>query len=223
MPARSNDRLLLAALAFCVLALGAWTLAREATQYQVTGTRIERIAALPDEPPFPGLALSTRQDNLRDCVYALNRRTSLQVRYVSETFSETLPVRCGAMALDTVQQMPTYSYGWYALAYTDALMGDWATMNKHLHLSQQTGQASQWVAGQRVTLAETYRPHLDERTLAGNDTDLALLVRSQRGIGSIAARYVGDPAFRERITAIIESMPEDIQRRFIGALRYQTR
>ena len=66
MPAISSDRLFLAAFAFCVMALGAWTLAREAAQYLVTGTRIERIAALPDEPPFPGLALSTRQDNLRD-------------------------------------------------------------------------------------------------------------------------------------------------------------
>lgn len=223
MPAISSDRLFLAAFAFCVMALGAWTLAREAAQYLVTGTRIERIAALPDEPPFPGLALSTRQDNLRDCVYALNRRSSLQVRYISETFSETLPARCGAMALDAVRQMPTYSYGWYALAYTNALMGDWAAMNEHLHLAQQTGQASQWVAEQRVALAETYRTHLDERTLAGNDTDLTLLVRSQRGIGSIAARYINDPAFRERITAIVEAMPEDIQRRFIGVLRYQTR
>lgn len=223
MPAISSDRVLFATLAFCVLALGAWTLAREAAQYLVTGTKIERIAALPDTPPFPGLALSTRQDNLRDCVYALNRRSSLQVRFISETFSESLPARCSAMALDAVEQMPTYSYGWYALAYTDALMNDWTAMNEHLYLAQQTGQASQWVAEQRVALAETYRPHLDERTLAGNDTDLTLLVRSQRGIGSIAARYIGDPAFRERITAIVETMPEDIQRRFIGVLRYQTR
>lgn len=223
MSVLSSDRLLHAALAFCVVALGAWTLAREAAQYLVTGTRIERIAALPGEPPFPGLALSTRQDNLRDCVYTLNRRSSLQVRYISETFSETLPARCSAMALDAVEHMPTYSYGWYTLAYTDALMGDWAAMNEHLHLAQQTGQASQWVAEQRVALAETYRTHLDERTLDGNDTDLALLVRSQRGIGSITTRYINNPAFRERITAIVETMPDDIQRRFIGVLRYQTR
>lgn len=223
MPAISSDRVLLATLAFCVLALGAWTLAREAAQYLVTGTRIERVAALPDEPPFPGLALSTRQDNLRDCVYALNRRSSLQVRYVSETLGETLPSRCGAMALEAVEQMPTYSYGWFVLAYADALMGDWNAMNAHLHLAQQTGQASQWVAEQRVALAETYRAHLDASTLAGNEADLTLLVRSERGIGSIAARYISDPAFRERITAIVETMPEDIQCRFIGVLRYQTR
>ena len=96
-------------------------------------------------------------------------------------------------------------------------------MNEHLHTSQATGKASQWVAEQRVALAEYYREHLDERVLAGNDADLEMLVRSQRGIGSIATRYVNDPAFRERITAIVETMPEDIQRRFIGVLRYLTR
>jgi hypothetical protein len=223
MPVSQMDRPLLATLAFCVLALGAWALNQEATQYLAVGTRIKRVAALPEHAPFPGLSLSTRQDNLRDCVFALRRQGSLEVRYVSEEFRAGLPARCAAMAAEAVELMPTYSYGWFALAYTDALAGNWDAMNEHLHMSQVTGRASQWVAEQRVAVAESYRGHLDARSFAGNDADLRMLVLSRRGIGSIAARYINDPTFRERITMIVETMPEDVQRRFIGALRFQTR
>ena len=215
--------MLLATLAFCVLALGAWTTSQEAAQYLTTGSRIQRVAALPEHAPYAGLSLSTRQDNLRDCLFALQRQGSLEVRFISEEFRTSLPSRCGAMARDAVQQMPTFAYGWYVLAYADAMAEDWAAMNQHLHASQRTGKTSQWVAEQRVALAEYYRDHLDGQTLAGNDADLELLVRSQRGISSIASRYVNDPSFRERITAIVETMPQDIQRRFLSVVRHLTR
>ena len=223
MPASQMDRPLIATLALCVLALGAWTLNREAAQYLAVGSRIQRVAAIPEQPPFPGLALSTRQDNLRDCVFALQRQASLEVRYVSEEFRASLPARCAAMALDAVELMPTYSYGWFVLAYTDAVAGNWDAMNQHLYMSQVTGQASQWVAEQRVAVAESYREHLDVRSLVSNDADLQMLVLSQRGIRSIAARYVNEPTFRERITTIVEGLPEQTQRSFIDVLNGMTR
>ena len=127
------------------------------------------------------------------------------------------------MALEAVELMPTYSYGWFALAYTDALAGNWDAMNEHLYRSQVTGQASQWVAEQRVAVAESYREHLDARSRGSNDADLQMLVLSQRGIRSIAARYVNDPTFRERITTIVEALPQQTQRRFIDVLNALTR
>lgn len=218
MLALQKDRLLLATLALCVLLLGVWTVSQETAQYWTTGTKIQRVAAMPDHAPFAGLSLTTRQDDLMDCLFALQRQGSLEVRFISEAFRSSLPARCSAMALDAVQRMPTYSYAWFVLAYTEAITQDWAAMNQHLQLSQGTGPASQWVAEQRVALAESHRDHLDEASLAGNDADLAMLVLSQRGIRSIASRYVDDPSFRERITLIVETMPDEIQRRFLTSL-----
>lgn len=222
MPAIQTDRIPLAILAFCVLTLGAWTVSQEAAQYLATGTRIQRVAAMPEHAPFAGLSLSTRQDDLRDCIFALQRQGSLEVRFISEQFRTTLPARCGAMARDAVELMPTYSYGWFALAYTDAIAQDWDAMNEHLGLSQGTGTASQWVAEQRVALAEHHRDHLGERARSGNDADLEMLVLSRRGIRSIASRYIDDPSFRERITAIVETLPADVQSRFIATLNNLT-
>lgn len=223
MPGFPIDRMMPAVIAFGVLLLGSWVISQEAAHYFAAGTKIQRLAAMPDHPPFAGVSILTKQDNLLDCVFALDRRSSLEVLYMPEAFRTELPARCSAMAMDAVTQMPTFSYGWFVLAYTDALAEDWAAMNKHLYMTRVTGQTSQWVAEQRVALAESYREHLDPSGLDGNQADLELLVRSQRGIGSIAKRYVNDPTFRERITAIVETMPEDIQHRFIGVLRYLTR
>lgn len=127
------------------------------------------------------------------------------------------------MALDAVELMPTHSFCWFALAYTDALAGNWDAINQHFHMSQVTGQASQWVAEQRVAVAESYHEHLNARAIASNDADLRRLVLSRRGIDSIGGRYINGPTFRERITTMVETLPEDAQRRFISALRLQTR
>lgn len=56
MPVSQMDRPLLATLAFSVLALGAWALNRKATQYLAVGTRIQRVAAMPEHAPFTGMS-----------------------------------------------------------------------------------------------------------------------------------------------------------------------
>ena len=57
---------------------------------------------------------------------------------------------------------------------------------------------------------------------ATHQRDLALLVQSQRGIATIARRYVAQPDFRERITAIVEALPQADQVRFLANVKEAT-
>ena len=217
------DRIILCALALLVLAVGGWTLAKE-LEFGASGlTSVQRLDQKPVELTIPGLSLHTRQQALMDCAYTVQRLGSLEMRYQTDAFRSDLPDRCHKLALAAVSTMPTYSYGWLVAAMSAAASADWADVNDHLYRSQLTGRESQWIAEMRVTLAESHRAQLDERTRIGNDRDLQLLVRSQRGVGTIARRYISDPAFRDRITAIVETMPDDVQLRFVGSLRYLTR
>jgi hypothetical protein len=60
---------------------------------------------------------------------------------------------------------------------------------------------------------------LNDLARSAHDDDLRMLVRSDRGIATIATRYVSDAAFRDRITAIVETMTPPDQQRFIGSVR----
>jgi hypothetical protein len=67
-----------------------------------------------------------------------------------------------------------------------------------------------------VALAEDNYDLLPDDVREASGADLALLAASDRGVSSIAERDVRDPAFRGRITAIVEQLPEDKQSRFVS-------
>ena len=83
--------------------------------------------------------------------------------------------------------------------------------NAALRQSQLTGPNEQWIARFRVNLAETYFSQLDAKTVESEAADLKLLASSERGVELIAQRYIANPDFRARITAIVENMPQDRQ------------
>lgn len=123
---------------------------------------------------------------------------------------------CLAQADAMTASMPTYSYAWYIGALSAAKLSDGAALADRLRQSQLTGPHEQWIAELRVALAEDNLASLLPDVLMGNDKDLAMLVVSSKGIASIAARYVDNPAFRSRITTIVEQLPPGAQRRFVS-------
>jgi len=127
--------------------------------------------------------------------------------------------RCRSYADGVVDQSPSLSFGWYVGALAAASLGDMAGFNARILRSQRTGPSEQWVAELRVRLVETNFGSADQAVLDRHAQDLRLLVRSPRGIASIAQRYVGDPSFRERVTQIVETMSETDQRRFVDTVR----
>ncbi|MCD7058920.1 hypothetical protein [Pelagibacterium xiamenense] len=127
--------------------------------------------------------------------------------------------KCLALMEEAIAAMPTDSYTWYAGAFMHFQADAVETGNHWLAMSQRTGPAEQWIAEVRVALAEENFERLDDATRALHLADLGLLAASQRGVASIALRYVNDEAFRERITEVVETLDPAIQQRFVQNVR----
>lgn len=201
-------------LSLALLGAGAWVGFREASPYFTSGIEdTERYAALAERAPAPGPSIASERLILDNCVRAIS---STYGRLQSSTKKAEVNGNCLKAADAAVRVNPSSSYAWYVGALTSALNGDAAGMNMRLLRSQQTGPSEQWIAELRVPLAEDHLAELTPEARANHDRDLKMLVASVRGIASIAGRYVDDTGFRERITAIVETMPEADQRRFVS-------
>jgi hypothetical protein len=201
-------------LSLALLGGGAWVGYREASPYFKSGIEdTERIAALAEAVPTPGPSIASERLILDNCVRTIG---STYGRLQSATRKAAVNGNCLKAADAAVRQNPSSSYAWYVGALTSALTGDASGMNMRLLRSQQTGPSEQWIAELRVPLAEDHLADLSPEVRANHDRDLKMLVASTRGISSIANRYVTEAAFRERITAIVETMSEADQSRFVS-------
>ncbi len=120
-------------------------------------------------------------------------------------------------------EVPAYAYAHYVGALAAAKLDDVDGFNARMLRAQVTGPNEQWVAEQRVALVEDQRATATPDVLTRHDRDLRLLATSGRGVVSISRRYVQQPDFRERITAIVETMPPADQSRFLGWVREAAR
>ena len=173
-----------------------------------------------DAIPLP-LSAEAQRERLTTCFELLGALPTFDYLDLTAEEQARLPAICLAKADAIAAGSPTYSLAWYVGALSAALLEDWDGMNQRLIRSQQTGQYEQWIGELRVALSETNLAHLSPEARAGHDRDLEMLVQSGRGVRSIADRYINDEAFRERITAIVETMSPLDQRRFLGNLRAQ--
>jgi len=214
------------ALAFAGLALataGAWATYEESAPYLSGETSLERAASWSAHPTPAGLSIAVRKTVMLDCLDALLARNSLAARYLAEAERAAIAPTCLAIADDTVAAMPSFSYAWLVGARASADLGDLDGMNRRLLASRQTGPTEQWIAEARVALAEEHFEALEPSVLAGHEADLGLLAMSARGTATIALRYLSDPEFRERITAIVETVPDAQQRWFLANVRERIR
>jgi hypothetical protein len=167
-----------------------------------------------------GLSASAQRLVLDACVGAI---ASPLGAVQPEASRDALLANCRTVASAIANQNPGSSFAWYAVAAAAVEQGDAARFNAALLQSRATGPNEERLGAQRVQLAEGHRQMLQAPALAAEDADLAMLVLSRRGIGAIAARYVRDPTFRERITGIVETLPPEAQRRFVGSVSQAVR
>lgn len=201
-------------LSLVLLGAGAWVGFREALPYFSRGIEdAERFTALAQAVPAPGPSIASERLILDNCVRTIS---STYGRLQSAARKAEANGNCLKAADAAVRVNPSSSYAWYVGALSSALTGDIAGMNARLLRSQQTGPSEQWIAELRVPLAEDHLGDLTPDVRANHDSDLRMLVASTRGIASMADRYVRQADFRERITAIVETMPEEDQRRFVS-------
>lgn len=170
----------------------------------------------------PPLAYSIRADyaSIDTCLHLTNSVSALLL-----PSSERLKRAqwCQNLAKKILETSKYNAYAWFALANFAHISGQAKLVNQALEQSYGTGPNEQWIAEQRVPLAEERVATLSDAALQGHLRDLAVLTQSKRGIRAIAHRYLRDPDFRGRITNIVENLPTEDQRRFLRVLQREVR
>lgn len=73
---------------------------------------------------------------------------------------------------------------------------------------------------ERIELAENFYGRTDAASPRPRmKSTWALMASSYRGVKVIARRYVSDPNFRARIAAVVETLPAERQRLFVGNVK----
>ncbi|HEY8593661.1 MAG TPA: hypothetical protein VIL84_00310 [Devosiaceae bacterium] len=163
--------------------------------------------------PDVGLSLQSQQLALMRCAEAAR---SVTERLQPSKLRQPAMRNCQLLADRITSASPTNSFAWLVGAMAAAELVDPIGMRDRLRRSQETGPTEQWIAQGRVELAENARRRFGPDGLDFEAGDLKLLVLSQSGIGAIASRYLGQPDFRDRITTIVETLPERDQERFVN-------
>ncbi len=145
--------------------------------------------------------------------------TSAEGLLLPSTARRALLVACQSLTERITQSSPLNSYGWLLQARLAAALGQTSAVEQALRRSYATGPTEQWLAEQRVPVAEAALAALSPAARAAHRQDLAILVQSRRGIAAIAQRYVRDEGFRARIAAVVETLPAADQARFVQVLR----
>lgn len=199
--------------------IGVWALRQELAPANLGLTSLERVINMTTPSSLAALSILSQNEALLNCADSLRGLDSLTALYLSEVQRARIVPNCLALTNHVIEQTPSHSYALFVRALTASVLSDWPAMSADLALSERTGPTEQWIGEQRVLLAAMFPEQLGGQARLTNDADLAMLVRSDRGIKAIAARYLSDAGFREHITEIVERLPAVDQQRFIDTVR----
>lgn len=220
MASKTTSGIVLAVLSLGLTVAAASAMYQESRVYLRNGlTSIERAREVAADSSVIGLSHGAMGIALADCTAAMKQSRSLEMQYLPVAERDALYSGCLTLASNVRSQSPANGLAWFAGAQASLLKGDVASFNTDLATSQLVTPTEQWIAEQRVQLAENNLAALDATALAAHDADLRMLVYGGLGLRSLAQRYVRDASFRERITAIVETMPPENQQRFLNSLR----
>ena len=169
-----------------------------------------------ETPPTP-FSVSAQNLLLADCETVLAHPDALPLRYLEDDVRAGIPATCRTIAENILRSTPASGHGWLVVAQGAIQEGDEATLNAAIRMSRATAPAEGWIAEDRLMLAEQHFAALEPETLATYEDDIRLLVQTAR-VDHVAALYAQNPQARDRIGAIVESLPPRAQQRFVGAL-----
>ncbi|TPP03696.1 hypothetical protein [Rhizobium glycinendophyticum] len=199
------------------LALGAYGFTQELPVLSYgDGASIGATEALRDGDLKPTSSYYGHKRLMLACMQGM---TGLWYSVADDAQRQMLAKNCLDLALQYTAKTPVDSFGWVLAARASFILHNVDGMNRYLAYSKAAGPNEQWIAAHRVELFETARTNLSEINKTNAERDLELMVTSLTGIRSVAQRYLSDADFRERITDIVETLPERDQRRFITNVR----
>jgi len=212
---KAFSHVLLAFGGLLIAAGGAWAITLESVPLVAGDTSVARVASWTASPPGIPLSITAQNLLLVDCETVLKAPDALGMRYLDQAVRDRVPATCMSIARDITETSVTSGYGWLVAAMAAAQMGDVETMNQALRRSRAVAPSEGWIAADRLILADIHYDSLDAETRKVYEDDMQLLVQT-RGAADIARRYASHPQFRERITAVVETMPAAVQRRFVN-------
>jgi len=164
----------------------------------------------------PGTSLFSKNLFFSDC---MSIPDSLFAKAQPTKRRQSFSQKCYDAARVATATMPTYADAWLVLADTALSLGDLDGFRSGLTASQRVAPDVHWLGEQRVVLAAENADKLDDPARAAYRLDLAALFGSPGGAKVLATRYLSHQEEQELILQIGETMPANIQRRFLGAVR----
>lgn len=169
-----------------------------------------------DEAFRLGLSSYSRTLVMKDCFRIILAYSDIDM--VDEA-ARGIVSTCADRAGEIVAASPSNAFAWLTRAAASARLLRMEDFDLALRNSQLTGPNEQWIARYRVNLAETYFAQLSPAARKAEEADLRLLASSERGVKLIAQRYITDPDFRARISAVVETMPGERQAAFLRSVK----
>jgi hypothetical protein len=208
---------LLAAASACVFSIALVATLAEARAVLGAGHSHEtRMQALAQGSPRIGLSLDSQRRVLDLCI-----RTLTHPDFGDAPAAQRTAVRahCDAQVDHAARRYGADAYVWIAQArlheQDQALVEMLADVDRARALAPQ----ELWIALRRNDMVQPVEGILTAAEYRGQNADFAVMAQSRVGVRFLAARYLGEPAFRERITAVVETLPPEEQRRFLRNIR----
>ncbi|MDQ0318502.1 hypothetical protein QO002_000640 [Pararhizobium capsulatum DSM 1112] len=163
-----------------------------------------------------GMSSYSKEMIMKDCFVGIRGYNKADIYNIK---AMSAVEKCRIRASGIVKTTPTDSFAWLVRAAASIRLGKVEEFNQSVTNSQMSGPNEQWIARHRVELVENFLPQADAPTLASHTIDLGSLASSGRGVRYLAGRYISNPDFRERITAIVETLPPKEQRAFLANIK----
>lgn len=185
--------------------------------YELSTSDQERFELFSGPTVALPVAATSRADQVQSC-YRLS--AGIYARAQPTDRRERLLRGCVSMGMDAVASTPTMGIAWAIAGALSGELNDNSAFNRDFLNAHRVAPTEQWQAEFRVALIEDHFSLADEDLKRAEQEDLALLIQSERGIRSIAARWVDVPDFRDRVTSVAETLSATDQRRFLSEVQH---
>lgn len=213
--------ILLALIATCLTATGALALVIELGALFGAGhSQPTRMAAMAQGRPQVGYSTNSHMRVLEHCSEVL---TDPRIFDDGPAVRETILSHCESQVTQVLVYAPTDGFAWWIRATLAAERNDIPGSFAALERSRQNAPHELWIALRRAQMDAFLEPVQTPHQREGQDSDLLVLARSYRGVRYLAQRYLEDTTFRERVVTLVETLPVDDQRRFLGHVRQASR
>lgn len=176
-----------------------------------------RSAAIAERDLRPANSVVSKDEYFRSC---LDVPRSLDGLLRPSAERSRLLEACRDNARATQVEMPTYALPFLVDADASSALAE--PFEVALEQARRLAPHVHWQTDRRVVLARAQLDKLDESGRAGLDRDLAELFGSDEGRRVLAMHFLRWPDLRERLTAMAETMPVDIQRDFLAKVKQQS-